>query len=193
MKIINVYFDKTDDKSAYYFTVELKENECVDIKHCKNGSCYIYYGVYRREVPDENDFTDWFRYYTPLEEAKALELVNKYYEKNLKGNNMDWEYGKLMLEQEDIESLDNWSDDKEYVYSTMDRKFDYLWWEDEKGIHFIDRLWHDYGWNKELLESFEDKTIRERMKTNELELHFKTFEEVKEWIDKKENKENESS
>ncbi len=85
MKIINVYsFDEANDKSTYYFTVELKENECVDIKYCKNGSCYIYYGVYRREVPDENDFTDWFRYYTPLEEAKALELVNKYYEKYLK-------------------------------------------------------------------------------------------------------------
>lgn len=99
---------------------------------------------------------------------------------------MNWEYGKIMLEERAIKSLADWSDEREYVYSIMDRKFDYLWWEDEEGIHFIDRLWHDYGWNKELLESFEDKTIRERMKTNELELHFKTFEEVKEWIDKKE-------
>lgn len=90
-----------------------------------------------------------------------------------------------MLEDGQIESLDDWSDDKEYVYSIMDRKFDYLWWEDKDGFHFVDRLWHDYGmnfWDKELLESFEDETIEERMKTNELELHFKTLKDVKNWI-----------
>ena len=100
----------------------------------------------------------------------------------------NWEYGKMLLEDDQIESLDNWSKEKDEALYIMDNDFDYLWYEDEKGIHFIDRLWHDYGWNKELLESFEDKTIRERMKTNELELHFKTINEIFEWIDNK-NKE----
>ena len=90
---------------------------------------------------------------------------------------MEWEYGELMLEQGDIESLDNWSDDKEYVYSTMDENFDYMWREDSDGIHFIDRLYSC---------GIEDETTKERYELNELELHFKTIEEAKEWLDKKE-------
>lgn len=99
---------------------------------------------------------------------------------------MEWEYGKIMLDEGYIKSLDNWSDDKEYVYSTMDRKFDYLWWEDEEGIHFIDRLYHDYSDDKELMNK--DNWIRERKENNELELLFKTIEEAKEWVNKKERK-----
>ena len=94
---------------------------------------------------------------------------------------MNWEYGKAMLKDGQIESLDNWSDEKEYVYNTMDRQFDYLWWEDEKGIHFIDRLYHDYG-NQYINE---DELLKKRKEANELELHFKTVEEVKNWIIKK--------
>lgn len=93
---------------------------------------------------------------------------------------MNWEYGKFMLDEGYIKSLNEWSDDKEYVYKTMDENFDYLWWEDEERIHFIDRLYHDYFYDEE------DEWIKERKENNELELLFKTIEEAKEWLDKKE-------
>lgn len=101
---------------------------------------------------------------------------------------MEWEYGKIMLDEGYIKSLDYWSDDKEYCYSTMDREFDYLWWEDEEGIHFIDRLYHDYFYDEQIINN--DNWIKERRKNNELELCFKDFKEVKEWINKKERKNN---
>ena len=85
---------------------------------------------------------------------------------------MNWEYGKAMLEDEQIESLDDWSDKKEYVYSTMDRKFDYLWWEDEKGVHFEDRLY-----SAGISDDWKNK--------DELRLDFKNLDEVIEWIKKK--------
>lgn len=97
---------------------------------------------------------------------------------------MNWEYGEIMLSEGYIKSLDYWSDDKEYVYKTMDRKFDYLWWEDEEGIHFIDRLYHDYFYDEEVMN--QNEWIKERRKNNELELLFKTIEEAKEWLNKKE-------
>ena len=91
---------------------------------------------------------------------------------------MNWEYGKTMLEDGQIESLDDWSDDKEYIYSIMDRKFDYLWWEDEKGIHFEDRLY-----SAGIFDDWKDK--------DELRLDFKNFDEAIEWIKRKESKLNE--
>lgn len=94
---------------------------------------------------------------------------------------MKWEYGKALLGDDQLDSLNNWSDDKEYIYSTMDKKFDYLWWEDKEGIHFIDRLYHDYG-NQYINE---DELLKNRKEANELELHFKTIEEVKKWLIKK--------
>ena len=87
---------------------------------------------------------------------------------------MEWEYGKMLLKDKQIESLDNWSDKKEYVYSTMDRKYDYLWWEDEKGIHFEDRLY-----SAGISDDWKDK--------DELRLDFKNLDEVIEWIKRKEN------
>ena len=90
-----------------------------------------------------------------------------------------WEYGKTMLEDGQIESLDDWSDDKEYVYSTMDRKYDYLWWEDEEGIHFEDRL-------------YSSGIIDNWRKKDERKLNFKNLDEVIEWIKRKENKLNEN-
>lgn len=89
-----------------------------------------------------------------------------------------WEYGKILLREESIESLDDWSDKKEYVYSTMDRKYDYLWWEDEKGIHFEDRSYSDG-----ISDDWKDK--------DELRLDFKNLDEVIEWIKRKEGKLNE--
>lgn len=98
---------------------------------------------------------------------------------------MNWEYGKIMLDEQAIKSLDDWSDDKEYIYSIMDRKFDYLWAEDEEGIHFVDRLYHDYG--DEYID--EDELLKERKEANELELYFKTIKAVKRWINIKNRKE----
>lgn len=87
-----------------------------------------------------------------------------------------WMYGEAMLEQEDIESLDDWSDQKEYVYSTMDNKFDYMWREDENGIHFVDRVRgtgvYDPG----------DETGNRREADGTLELHFNNLDEVEQWI-----------
>lgn len=91
---------------------------------------------------------------------------------------MNWEYGKAMLKDGQIESLDDWSDKKEYVYSTMDRKYDYLWWEDEKGIHFEDRLY-----SAGISDNWRDK--------DERRLDFKNLDEAIEWIKRKESKLNE--
>ena len=98
---------------------------------------------------------------------------------------MNWEYGKAMLEDEQVESLDGWSDKKEFVYKTMDREFDYLWYEDEEGFHFIDRIWSDYGtdessYAKELIAT--DELIAERNRDDELEMHFATIDDVIEWL-----------
>lgn len=85
-----------------------------------------------------------------------------------------WEYGNTLLREESIDSLDDWSDKKEYVYSTMDRKYDYLWWEDEKGVHFEDRLY-----SAGISNDWKEK--------NELRLDFKNLDEVIEWIKRKGN------
>lgn len=89
---------------------------------------------------------------------------------------MTWEYGNIMLEDEAIESLDEWSDDKEFCSSIMDREFDYLWDYSKGKIHYIDRIYS----SGEL-----DDKARERMANNEAELWFDSFDDVKTWIDKK--------
>lgn len=94
-----------------------------------------------------------------------------------------WPYGEEMLEQGDIESLDEWSDDKEFCCSIMDEKFDYLW-DFENGIHFIDRLYSDFKDYPDFSASFvKDKTMIERIEKNEAELWFNNFDEVKQWIE----------
>lgn len=87
-----------------------------------------------------------------------------------------WMYGEEMLEQEDIESLDDWSDQKEFVYSTMDYEFDYLWDEDENGIHFVDRV-RGIGVNNP-----DDELGNRREADGTLELHFKNLDEVEQWL-----------
>lgn len=88
-----------------------------------------------------------------------------------------WMYGEAMVRQGDIESLDDWSDQKEYVYSTMDQIFDYLWDEDENGIHFIDRVRGTGVYDPE------DETGNQREADGTLELHFKNLEAVERWIE----------
>ena len=83
-----------------------------------------------------------------------------------------FEYGELMLRQGDINSLAEWSEDKEEVCSIMDREFDYLW-DFSHGIHFIDRL-YSYG--------LCDEKVEEREKKGEVELWFGSFDDVRGWI-----------
>ena len=87
---------------------------------------------------------------------------------------MEYVYGKQMLEQGDITSLDEWSDDKEKACSIMDCKFDYLW-DFSKGIRFVDRL-YDSG--------EKDAEVQARIDRNEHELFFDSFEDVFAWIRK---------
>lgn len=86
---------------------------------------------------------------------------------------MEWEYGKIMYEQEDINSMEEWSDDKEMACSIMDRKFDYLW-DFSKGIRFIDRLYSD--------GDMDDDMVINRLARNEAEMTFDDFKAVFNWI-----------
>lgn len=91
---------------------------------------------------------------------------------------MTWEYADRLLETEVImpEEYQNWNDNKEKYYSEMDMVYDYLWYENENGIHFIDRLYSD---------GIEDDVVKKRRENNELELHFKDFDEIDKWIKSK--------
>lgn len=87
---------------------------------------------------------------------------------------MKYPYGTMMLEDGIIGSLDEWNDDKERVYGAMDMLYDYLWWEDSEGIHFIDRAYHD---------GINDEKVEYRRKRNELELNFNSISKALEWLD----------
>ena len=95
----------------------------------------------------------------------------------------NWTYGKMMVDQEDIASLDDWSDDKEYCFSVMDQKLDYLWSIQDGKIHFIDRLYSDYKNNPITFADYaKDQTMMERIKHNEAELWFDNYDEVRKFI-----------
>lgn len=102
---------------------------------------------------------------------------------------MNWEYGIEMLEQGDITSIDEWSNDKEYCCSIMDMEFDYLW-DFSNGIHFIDRLYSVYREHPDFYtEYLEDDTMVKRIEKNEAELWFDSFDDVRRFI-KNKRKEN---
>lgn len=86
---------------------------------------------------------------------------------------MEYEYGNIMLEDGDIESLDEWSNDKEMAFKIMDWKFDYLWDDSGDQIHFIDRLYDS---------RIEDEMTEEREANGTLELWFDNFTDVFKWI-----------
>lgn len=88
----------------------------------------------------------------------------------------DWEYGKIMLKDKVIKSLDDWSDDKEMAYSIMDRKFDYLWWEENGEIWFEDRLYQSFQGDEW------DEIIEERMANGTLKIGFENYDDVFRWI-----------
>ena len=97
----------------------------------------------------------------------------------------DWEYGNTMLEQGNIDSLEEWSDDKEYCCSIMDEEMDYLW-DFSRGIHFIDKLYSEYRQNPNMYNEYTmDKVMVERMDRKEADMWFNSFDEVRQFIDKK--------
>lgn len=96
-------------------------------------------------------------------------------------NKNKWLYGETLLKQGDLKSLDDWSDQKEYVYQIMDEEFDYLWDEDENGIHFVDRV---RGTGDYIPD---DELGNQREADGTLELHFNNLDEVEKWIKEHDN------
>ena len=99
-----------------------------------------------------------------------------------------WEYGQLMLNQGDIDSLDEWSTDKEMVGQICDRIFDYLWNFNGK-IRLIDRLFDEFYQDGifteesylEYKEAYGDACCRRE----DCVLDFNSFEELWEFFLKK--------
>ena len=91
---------------------------------------------------------------------------------------MEYTYGKIMLEDENIETLEGWTDDTEMAFSIMDSRFDYLWNYNFDGgkIRFIDRLYNDFKGEEQ------DNTYKDREKKGTLELEFDNFTEAFEWM-----------
>lgn len=81
MKIIETW-NYGNAEEGIYFKLELKENEYLDVKHFEDGYAYVLYdAVYRI---DENKEENLFRNCTQEEYDLALELVDEYYNNNLK-------------------------------------------------------------------------------------------------------------
>ena len=88
---------------------------------------------------------------------------------------MKWTYGKAIVEQCDLNNLDNWSDEKELIYSFFDQCLDYVWYEHEDGvgITFRDRLY----------DSFEcDDQVKERIENGTATIVFNNYDEVMTFI-----------
>lgn len=86
---------------------------------------------------------------------------------------MKWDYGEIMYDQEDIQSMDKWSDDKEMAFKIMDSWFDYLWRIEDGKIKFTDKL-------KDSV--INDKVLQKREQNGTDELVFDTFEDVFKYI-----------
>ena len=106
---------------------------------------------------------------------------------------MQYNYGMIMLAQGDIDSMDEWNDDKEMAYSIMDQWFDYVW-DDTNGLRFLDRQWTDCMFDCEGLPSDEirnevidreDDLLLERYDAGEVDMQFDSFDDVFRWILKK--------
>ena len=90
---------------------------------------------------------------------------------------MKWEYGCEMRADGQLDSLDDWSDDKEVACSIMDEEFDYLW-DFKNGIHFVDRIYSDYQNGADI----NDEEMFTRMEKHEADMVFSSFEDVYRWI-----------
>lgn len=99
-----------------------------------------------------------------------------------------WEYGQLMLDQGDIDSLDEWSTDKEMVGQICDRIFDYLWIFNNK-IRLIDRLFDEFTYHDDFTEEgykeYKDKYGECSRRKKDCVLNFESFEELFEYFLKK--------
>ena len=88
----------------------------------------------------------------------------------------DYPYGKSLVEDEIIDSLDDWNREKEYL-KIADQELDYLWKLNNDGtISLIDRAYSD---------GIEDETTQIRRQNNELELTFDNFPQIINWSIKK--------
>ncbi len=81
MKVFETWTDDID--GSYYFILELKENEYLDVKRLEDGYSYVLYdAVYRINKNKEECL---FRNCTQEENDLALKLIDEYYNNYLKG------------------------------------------------------------------------------------------------------------
>ena len=99
-----------------------------------------------------------------------------------------WEYGQLMLDQGDIDSLDEWSTDKEMVGQICDRIFDYMWIFNDK-IRLIDRLFDEFTYHDNFTEEgyreYKEKYEKCARRRKDCVIDFDSFEELFEHFLKK--------
>ena len=84
---------------------------------------------------------------------------------------MEWTYGKAMVEQGDLESLDTWNDKKEIIYSFFDKVLDYLWIDGafDGEVTFIDRCYSNRIY---------DCLTNERIEAGIATLHFTSYDDI---------------
>lgn len=87
-----------------------------------------------------------------------------------------WDYGTSLLKRGILDSLDDWSDEKELVLSVMDELFDYIWYENKNGFHFIDKYYS---------EGIIDIIVEKRIHRKEARMHFNTLSDARKWLIKK--------
>lgn len=81
MKVIKTWHDDVDN--SYYFTLKIKENEFLDVKLLEDDYAYVLYdAVYAHRNNGEDDL---FRNCTQEENNLALDIVDEYYAKYIKG------------------------------------------------------------------------------------------------------------
>ena len=83
MKVIKTWHDDVDN--SYYFTLKVKENEFLDVKLLEDDYAYVLYdAVYAHRDHGEDDL---FRNCTQEENNLALDIVDEYYNKYIRGEN----------------------------------------------------------------------------------------------------------
>lgn len=98
---------------------------------------------------------------------------------NMNGNiKSGYPYADDLIQDGQIDTIpDNWSVKKDVYFYLADHVFDYLWNIKKDGsVELVDRGYSD---------GINDRTVQTREKLNELELTFKTFDDMVEWINKR--------
>ena len=84
MKVIETW-NYGDVEEGIYFKLELKENEYLDVKRFEDGYAYVLYdAVYTHKDNGEDDL---FRNCTQEEYNLALDIVDEYYNRYIRGEN----------------------------------------------------------------------------------------------------------